>query len=634
MVEGNYIDEKANMSDEKKDDMVDFGASLNVSSHKDSIQEINVDIEAERTADNIINADIASDGDSIEDDPYDVKFVEEKTRIPPFTLMSWKQKIFKVFLDFGNLLGSAFQIISGTTVGKTFRNSDLFDNPIAGLVIGILATVLVQSSSTSTSIIVSMVASNLLTVDQAVYMIMGANIGTSVTNTIVSMTQISNVDVFRRAFAGACVHDMFNFLSVLVLLPLEVATGAITKLSTACVNSMNLDADVTDADFLKKITKPLTSRIIAVDKKLITKIFSKKNYQTIDFQNHCIETNETVLEDLYKQSMVKWSKCDDSSTWFVYCPNSSWSDTVVGITLLIWALVMLVICLLIMVKVLQSLLSGNIATLLHKAINTEFRSPFGYLRGYLLILVGVGITILVQSSSVTTSSLVPLVGIGVLNLSTLYPITLGANIGTTVTSVLASFSQSEVDLALTVAFCHLFFNVFGICLWFVIPITRHVPIGAAKKLGNITARHRWFAGFYIITVFVLIPLALFGLSLAGWLVMFLVLLPFILLGLFLGVVFALRRWKPSVLPKWLLKFYWLPAWIRHEPEWLQNVHTKMEKKAAKKEVKQQEKDALGEMTTMEKIYGKLGPLMELEKDEKEANSESSYDEGAKKEQAL
>eukprot|EP00121_Abeoforma_whisleri_P009006 Awhi_evm2s8271 len=160
----------------------------------------------------------------IVDDPYDVQFVEEKTRIPPFVLMTWKQKIFKISLDLGkfitllaclyffiialDLLGSAFQIISGTTVGKTFRNSDIFNNPIAGLVIGILATVLVQSSSTSTSIIVSMVASHLLTIEQAVYMIMGANIGTSVTNTIVSMTQISNPSIFVRAFAGSTVHDI------------------------------------------------------------------------------------------------------------------------------------------------------------------------------------------------------------------------------------------------------------------------------------------------------------------------------------------------------------------------------------------------------------------------------------------
>eukprot|EP00121_Abeoforma_whisleri_P009005 Awhi_evm1s8271 len=372
---------------------------------------------------------------------------------------------------------------------------------------------------------------------------------------------------------------------------------------------MNLEADVSDADFLKVITDPLTDKIISVNKALITAIGT--------------ETNETILEDLYKESMVLWSDCEEQESWFVYCSNQSWSDSAVGCTLLLWSLSMLVICLLIMVKVLQSLLSGNIATLLHKTINTEFRSPFGYLRGYLLILVGVGITILVQSSSVTTSSLVPLVGIGVLNLKTLYPITLGANIGTTVTSVLASFSQMEVDLALTVAFCHLFFNLFGIVLWFVVPITRKVPIGAAKKLGRITGKHRWFAAFYIITVFIVIPIALFGLSLAGWEVMLGVLLPFALVGLGLGVVFLLRRFKPDVLPPWLLKFYWLPKWIRHEPQWLQKIHKKMEKKAAKQEEKEAAKLALNKKTTLEKLYGYLGPLVELDDSDLEKASQDS-----------
>ena len=54
---------------------------------------------------------------------------------------------------------------------------------------------------------------------------MGANIGTSVTNTIVAMTETANRKSFRLAFAGATVHDMFNWLAVLVLLPLECATG-------------------------------------------------------------------------------------------------------------------------------------------------------------------------------------------------------------------------------------------------------------------------------------------------------------------------------------------------------------------------------------------------------------------------
>ena len=109
-------------------------------------------------------------------------------------------------------------------------------NPIAALMIGILATVLLQSSSTTTSIIVSLVGAGSIPTEQAIYMVMGANIGTSVTNTIVAMGQMGDGDQLERAFAGATVHDMFNFLSVAVLLPVEAATGYLYYLTKAMVS--------------------------------------------------------------------------------------------------------------------------------------------------------------------------------------------------------------------------------------------------------------------------------------------------------------------------------------------------------------------------------------------------------------
>ena len=101
-------------------------------------------------------------------------------------------------------------------------------------------------------------------VQNGIYIIMGANIGTSVTNTIVAMGQVANKDEFRRAFAGATVLDVFNWLAVLILLPIEVATGYLYYITLEIVNSINVDADVDDAQFLAVITEPLTSAIISV----------------------------------------------------------------------------------------------------------------------------------------------------------------------------------------------------------------------------------------------------------------------------------------------------------------------------------------------------------------------------------
>ena len=64
-----------------------------------------------------------------------------------------------------------------------------------------------------------------LEVPAAIPLIMGANIGTSITNTIVSLSQAGDRDQFKLAFAGATILDMFNWITVLVLLPLEVVSG-------------------------------------------------------------------------------------------------------------------------------------------------------------------------------------------------------------------------------------------------------------------------------------------------------------------------------------------------------------------------------------------------------------------------
>merc|ERR550514_2223795 len=126
----------------------------------------------------------------------------------------------------------------------------------------------------------------------------------------------------------------------------------------------------------------------------------------------------------------------------------------------------------------------------------------GWASGYIAIFTGLVVTILVQSSSITTSALTPLVGVGVVSIERMYPTVLGANIGTCVTGLLA-------------AFAHLLFNITGIFIWYVIWPLRAVPIAAAKFLGNTTADYRWFALAYLFFCFFLVPLIFFGLSLAS-----------------------------------------------------------------------------------------------------------------------
>merc|ERR1712066_1806 len=164
-------------------------------------------------------------------------------------------------------LSDSFRLLEGKNIGVFFADSTLLNNPVVGVMIGVLVTVLVQSSSTSTTIIVGLVAAN-VPVKTAIPMIMGANIGTSVTNTIVSFSQMQNRDEFRRAFACATVHDMFNWLTVIIMVIVESATGFLEKITAAMVTSLgDTSGNQKPPDFLKVLTNPFTKAIVKLDKK-------------------------------------------------------------------------------------------------------------------------------------------------------------------------------------------------------------------------------------------------------------------------------------------------------------------------------------------------------------------------------
>jgi len=258
--------------------------------------------------------------------------------------------------------------------------------------------------------------------------------------------------------------------------------------------------------------------------------------------------------------------------------SNTWSDTPVGACLLLISLALLIFCLVSMVKVLNSMLQGAVAQIIQKVLNSDFPRPFGFLTGYAAMLVGVGMTMILQSSSIFTSALTPLVGAGVLHLDRMFPLTLGSNIGTTFTAVLAALSASRdiFQITMQVALCHLFFNVLGIAIWYPVPYMRRVPISLAKKLGNITANHRWFAIVYIAFMFFLAPAGIFGLSILGWSVLLAVLGPIAAMILIVSVVSIMQVRRPSALPSVLQTWEFLPTWLRSlDPydKWMERIPT-------------------------------------------------------------
>ncbi|GAB1609257.1 sodium-dependent phosphate transport protein 2B-like [Argonauta hians] len=446
-----------------------------------------------------------------------------------------------------SFLSSAFRLLGGRAAGQIFRDSEVLKNPVAALMIGVLATVLVQSSSTSTSIVIAMTGNELVTVRQAIPIIMGANIGTSVTNTIVSMGQIGTKDEFRRAFAGATIHDMFNWLAVLLLLPIEVITGYLYHLSSEMTEGLGSSTfNGSNPELLKKLTKPFTKLIIQLNKDVITN-------QALAGPNH---TDVSMLK-VCKDDAGEIQKCG-----YLFEYMSSWKDWAMGLLLLFIALTILCLCLMFIVKILHSLLKGSIAKVIRKVVNQDFPGKCSYFTGYLAIIVGAGLTMLVQSSSIFTSSITPLVGLGVITLERMYPLTLGSNIGTTTTGLLAAIAQDKhLKESLQVAICHLFFNLTGIVIFYVFPFMRF-PIPLAKFLGTTTAKYRWFAIIYLIIMFFIFPAIILGFSFISWQALVGVLVPVLVLVLVIVIIKVMQAKCPQRLPTKIQNWKFLPECLR------------------------------------------------------------------------
>ena len=112
-------------------------------------------------------------------------------------------------------------------------------------------------------------------------------------------------------------------------------------------------------------------------------------------------------------------------------------------------------------------------------IEASLNRVLGKGAGTVAMLLGLVITISVQSSSITTSIMIPLAAAGVVTLRNIYPVTLGANVGTTITALLAALATSRPE-ALTVAIVHTLFNVGGIVLLYPMPYVRDIPIRLAE----------------------------------------------------------------------------------------------------------------------------------------------------------
>lgn len=308
------------------------------------------------------------------------------------------------------LLGHSFKMFGGDFAETLIH---MTSNPSAGLIIGIVATSLIQSSSTTTSIVVGLVAGGAFTLQSAIPILMGANIGTTITNTLVSMGHVTHRVEFRRAFSASIVHDFFNICAVIVIFPLEIHFHLIEKSAMLLGDSFTHAGGMQLFNPLKAILNP-----------------------AIDFIHNL----------------------------FAFMPFESFF-------LMVLALVFIFASLTFLIKTIQSLMLNKLE---HVINNYLFKNDvIGFALGILM-------TAIVQSSSVTTSLIIPLAGAGVISIRQIFPYTIGANIGTTFTAILAAMTTQN-PVAVTAAFSHLLFNIYGILIFYPL---RFIPIRAAEFIGE------------------------------------------------------------------------------------------------------------------------------------------------------
>ncbi len=333
------------------------------------------------------------------------------------------------FLVSIKLMGHSFKFFGIDFAEGLFA---LTANPVAGLFVGILATSVIQSSSSTTAIVVGFVAGGLLDITSAIPIIMGANVGTSVTNLIVSLSHSKKGGYFKKAFSAAVVHDVFNLMTLAVFFPIELLFHPIEK-SASFLTSLFVG---TNAVTFKS---PLTLIISPAVNFLESAVFMKNPF-----------------------------------------------------LMLAASIVILFASLNIFVRLAKPLAKSEFKDVIRNSI---FKNP---LRAFVF---GVALTAFVQSSSVTTSLIVPVVAVGLLTVEKIYPYLLGANIGTTITAILAAVATGS-SFALTVALAHFVYNAFGIAVFYPL---RAIPLNISKWFTDKAIHSRRYAIAYIFTAFYLIP---------------------------------------------------------------------------------------------------------------------------------
>jgi sodium-dependent phosphate cotransporter len=336
------------------------------------------------------------------------------------------------FLFAIDLISGAGAELGRATVERVLT---LYGGSVAGFCIGLLATSLFQSSSATTSIVVALVAAGLIPLQLAVAVILGANVGTTLTSTLAAFGSSTLPREFARSLSAAAIHDLFNLTIALILLPLEALFGVVSAASV------------------------------------------------------------WLADDVFASG----SGVALPSLPIPNLEGPPWLRLLGGIALLIGSL---------------RLGIEHLRTIV-LARSEQFMEPRFTRQPIVTFAAGLGLTSVVQSSSLTTSFVVPLAGAGLWRAKRVLPFILGANLGTTVTALLAALSTGgpTVGAALTAASAHLFVNLTGVILVALVTPVRRMILKGAEAIGRAAESRRRAAFYYVLSMFFVIPALVLGVML-------------------------------------------------------------------------------------------------------------------------
>ncbi|XP_070565584.1 sodium-dependent phosphate transport protein 2A-like [Ptychodera flava] len=514
-----------------------------------------------------------SDGDSNWNDlTYGQKIRYASFGIAQVVFVIFVLYLFICSLD---LLSISLHLIAG----KLFETAMVFPqskslNPVSALMIGLIVSYVLPSSSTAISVITTMAASDIITIRNAIFMLMGRSVGMCLTNALISFYTVCNRREFSRIFGGASLYHVFNILTVLIVFVLEMMTGFSYMLSGAIIRHWQVRSNACNpaANGWPDISRAFIGMFIEGNCN-VTEIDETPDItfnisESTPLSNHCIPANvksERLSEDwfgvLALTSTNDWTLHSCGYRVFSRISLNGFLPSLLVLLLIVSALVWSLMF--VIMRMLGKLQKPH--HVVHQFCKRVICSMSCRLRlgmAILAVISGAVLTVLLQSSVKVTAVFLLLLAVNTIELYTFYRLAAGATVGEAIFSILyAKMNAGMTPIPMQLAICHLIISITGLLICFTLPCGRKIVMKNGLTIGRTVYRHRWLTVIYVLGFFLIIPGITIALAEAGQSYLYAVGVPVLLSLAVIYIINILQRKAPGCLPIYLQTWEFLPQWM-------------------------------------------------------------------------